>query len=980
MLSARPSPAPAPSFVAAAVTAGLRPLLQGWPRVLVLGMMGVVAVVLGLQYVKIGDNNSVAGMLSVPPGEGTDGAIDPSRYYLESYVGGFGDDDAIFIAFETNDALSPETAKLLATVQRALEEISVPFEPSGGSTEDGSSTYVASWPWRRADASSQRQSPPSLIECLTERDNFGVTYDECLRRILGPVKVEVVREDGDCFIAPLTQWEGREGQEVRQELRIPLDCRSSAAPRLRLMMNTLSYVDYLPFFPGDEQKDQLGFLRGYLEAYGNHTRELDGRALPMFRDALIGGANSPYTTVGVLGRLTDFHERDDLRSVATSWIRDSLQAEAPGIKFHLLGGPVILGRNTHEVAVTHLTREPLIAVILFAFLGYLYRRRPRLLLIPIATAVMSMVTTMGLYAWYGGTYNWVVSILPIIIVVTSVSDSIHLIGFYVEKSASCVIRESAFERTIYALLTPCFYTSFTTAVGLFSLYYFAAPGPFRDFGFYGTIGVTVAFMYSFLLFAMLAPPVENLRSALPDGTLVVAESAEPRYSAWLVRWCEVIVIVSGVLIFAGLIIAGRITWNFDSREWYTDEVDVTKDVWFAEKRMHGSNSFAIQVEPGLSDSGEAYLEVPATDYGGKGGTIYLTDGQIKALWGIRDRLLDDGSNRAAWAAWTIEDSGLSWLRLSPSILDLTFAHRDDSADIILGRVRCALNGGKLSLSLQCIPAPSGAAGEQAAHRRRVVIEQLHMLFNLDEPQPEHQGRRTRSIILARQGNNEQFREMIHDIQDDLDDICPVPYGTCKARATGFMPICSEFFGKVLTDMLRSFLLAIALVCATMFMLLGRRPWLAVLSLLPNIIPFILVTALMTLMSIPIYYATMMLAAVAMGLVVDDTIQFTHALNREFEGSREMESAETFDRSASFRQAVARALDTAGRAMINTSLSLMAGFAMLTIGQFRPTDDVGTVLVLIIFVALLCDVFLFPALLLWLGKSAWFLRLVYRVRR
>jgi predicted RND superfamily exporter protein len=106
---------------------------------------------------------------------------------------------------------------------------------------------------------------------------------------------------------------------------------------------------------------------------------------------------------------------------------------------------------------------------------------------------------------------------------------------------------------------------------------------------------------------------------------------------------------------------------------------------------------------------------------------------------------------------------------------------------------------------------------------------------------------------------------------------------------------------------------------------------------------------MTLTS-PFDFSTMMVGSIALGLLVDDTIHFLHAFNRELE------------RSGDVRAATRHTLLTTGRAMFVTSLTLVAGFLAYTQATLQNLANFGTLTAAVIVLALLADFTFVPALL------------------
>jgi predicted RND superfamily exporter protein len=107
---------------------------------------------------------------------------------------------------------------------------------------------------------------------------------------------------------------------------------------------------------------------------------------------------------------------------------------------------------------------------------------------------------------------------------------------------------------------------------------------------------------------------------------------------------------------------------------------------------------------------------------------------------------------------------------------------------------------------------------------------------------------------------------------------------------------------------------------------------------------------MAVLGIGLSPGTIMIGAIALGLVVDDTVHFLVSLRRELARDPDLDAAIT----ATFR--------TSGRPIILTSVILMAGFAVMMVGSFNPSIQFGAVSALVIGYALLADLLLLPAAL------------------
>ncbi|MDA3789852.1 MAG: MMPL family transporter, partial [Desulfobacula sp.] len=148
----------------------------------------------------------------------------------------------------------------------------------------------------------------------------------------------------------------------------------------------------------------------------------------------------------------------------------------------------------------------------------------------------------------------------------------------------------------------------------------------------------------------------------------------------------------------------------------------------------------------------------------------------------------------------------------------------------------------------------------------------------------------------------------------------------------------------------SLVLASSIIGICMFIVF-RSFYLGIISFIPNLFPLLINFGIMGAFKIPLNTATALISAVALGIVVDDTIHFIseYRLQRKEKKSKEL----------SIEAAIVRK----GRAIITTTLILSAGFSVLALSSFVPTIQFGILTTIIMLTAIVGDLVLLPAVLL-----------------
>jgi predicted RND superfamily exporter protein len=177
----------------------------------------------------------------------------------------------------------------------------------------------------------------------------------------------------------------------------------------------------------------------------------------------------------------------------------------------------------------------------------------------------------------------------------------------------------------------------------------------------------------------------------------------------------------------------------------------------------------------------------------------------------------------------------------------------------------------------------------------------------------------------------------------------IPAGV-SAHVTGSATLLIEGQVLLLKTQIWSFASAFAAIALVILLAFRSLP-LALLALPPNIVPVAVTLGLMGYANIPLNTATVTVAGIALGLLVDDTI---HILYRWLVQRRLGKDSP---------EALTKALHQIGNPAVMTSMSFAVGFGMFAFAPFRPTTYFGMLIAITAFTGMLCDVVVFPALLL-----------------
>lgn len=174
-------------------------------------------------------------------------------------------------------------------------------------------------------------------------------------------------------------------------------------------------------------------------------------------------------------------------------------------------------------------------------------------------------------------------------------------------------------------------------------------------------------------------------------------------------------------------------------------------------------------------------------------------------------------------------------------------------------------------------------------------------------------------------------------------------GPVKAEVSGLIPIYINMIDYLIDSQVKGFSIAL-LSILIMLALLVRSLKLALLAMIPNIIPVFLTFGIMGWIGINLDLGTVLIASVAIGLAVDDTIHFLARFRY------------LFDKYRNYERAIDETIKTVGAPITITSVVLFFGFGVAVVSTFKPIVYFGLLSAITMISALIGDLFVLPALI------------------
>ncbi len=208
-------------------------------------------------------------------------------------------------------------------------------------------------------------------------------------------------------------------------------------------------------------------------------------------------------------------------------------------------------------------------------------------------------------------------------------------------------------------------------------------------------------------------------------------------------------------------------------------------------------------------------------------------------------------------------------------------------------------------------------------------------------------------------SNEGLRrnELLKKIKQDLTQMLNPSVVTF--RLSNLMVMYNNMLQSLFTSQIMTLSLVLAILFV-MFLILFRSTLLTFIALTVNIIPIGIIFGFMGWLQIPLDIMTITIAAIAMGIGVDNTIHYIHRFKEEFTKDQD------------YPQVMHRTNQSIGYAMVYTSITVIIGFSILTLSNLVPTIYFGLLTMLVMAAALISNLILLPKLLLLikpLGNNA-----------
>lgn len=602
-------------------------------------------------------------------------------------------------------------------------------------------------------------------------------------------------------------------------------------------------------------------------------------------------------------------------------VRDVLARYTDVATLHIGGVPMIVADSIdfirHDLVVFGVAVISfLIVILVIAF------RQPRWAILTLLNCLATTVVMLGIL----GLTNWYVTVVSSnfvsLLLILCLALTLHIIVRYREahlKSPDAGQLELV-QKSIRHIALPCLYTALTTMVAFGSLIV-SGIRPVIDFGWMMVLGIGIGFVFSFTLFPaglMLfrpGPPRE-----LRDITAAITGA----FARLIDGHAKQTILISIVLVAAGGIGITKLTVENRFIDYYKKSTEIYQGMELVDRTLGGTTPLDVVIDAPIADSKES-------DAGDS--VEHLADFEGDEFEGLFD---DDEASEGGITSTSY------WFN-HPRLEQVAAIHKYLDGLKETGKVISIATTAQLLSELE-----EGILSDNIL--LSVVYKRIpeDVRDSLIRPYLSADGDQVRfSVRVFESDRSLRRNELIHRIRTELVE--KFDLNESQVHLSGMLVL----YNNMLQSLFRSQVLtlgAVFLAIFAMFVLLFRSLRLAATAIVPNLASAVVVLGLIGWLAIPLDLMTITIAAITVGIAVDDTIHYIHRFQIEFA------------RDKDYWAAIHRCHRTIGRAMYYTSVTIMLGFSILALSQFTPTIYFGLLTSSAMLVALLANMTLLPVLL------------------
>ncbi|MFW2366173.1 MAG: efflux RND transporter permease subunit [Desulforhopalus sp.] len=556
-------------------------------------------------------------------------------------------------------------------------------------------------------------------------------------------------------------------------------------------------------------------------------------------------------------------------------------------------------------------------LLLVLMLGLFFKSK-RWIILPMLCCFLSVVAMIGVLSTFGWDVTVISSNFISLQLIITLAISVHLVVRFREYQVTLpeADNHTLVLKSIQSKFVPCLYATLTTIAGFTSLM-LCDIKPVIHFGWMMSIGILLSLALTFVL--------------LPAGAMLVKKPKMPSQSrflkfsltGFLARITEAygtaILILTVIFTILTIVGVSRLRVENSFIDYFKDSTEIYQGMKIIDQKLGGTTPLdvIIQFETFEEEDNEEDDDFEIED----------------DFFGDSEQGASEDDDRKYW----FMDHRLEVIEKVHDYLD----NRPEIGKVLslgtLLKIGRRLNDGKSldGLDMAVLYTKLPESYKELILTPFVSFDNNEVRFTV----------RIKDSMKSLQ-RNILLKELKYDLVHQLD------LEESKVHLSGAMILYNNMLQSLFTSQIKT-LGVVAFALLLMFLGLFRSLKIALIALFPNLLSAGAVLGVMGWLDIPLDMMTITIAAISIGIAVDNTIHYIHRFREEIQIDGD------------YYGSLHRCHNSIGHAMYYTSMIIIVGFSILALSNFLPTIYFGLFTGLAMFIALIASLTLLPQLLVWL---------------
>ena len=528
-------------------------------------------------------------------------------------------------------------------------------------------------------------------------------------------------------------------------------------------------------------------------------------------------------------------------------------------------------------------------------------------IVPISSCFFSVIIMMGILGLLGWKVTVISSNFIALMLILTMAMNIHISTRFLQ------LKENHPDKNISDLLSlttnkmfwPILYTVLTTIIAFLSLI-FSGIKPIIDFGWMMTLGLITSFIITFTL-------LPTLINFVPKENISLKEYKNSVITSFLARVSQnnhkIIFTITGLIVVLSLIGISRLEVENSFINYFSKKTEIYKGMKLIDEKLGGTTPLEVILKFPEKEIPKKDEEDEFEDWDNE------DDQNDEKYWFTRDKIDRISSVHNYLDSLPQVGKVLSF----SSIIDVATLLNNNKP---LGTLEMGVLYSKIpeSIKTEIIDPYISIEDNEARINLRIIDSQENLKRN----------------------------DLIKKINYDLKNEIGLSENDFKLAGVLIL------FNNLLQSLFKSQILTLGLVMIgifSMFVILFKNIKLSLIGVVPNFIAAFFILGIIGLLGIPLDMMTITIAAITIGIAVDNSIHYIYRFKEEFINSND------------YNKTISLCHSTVGRAILNTSITIVFGFSILVLSKFIPTIYFGIFTGLAMLLAMISVLTLLPTLIL-----------------